>query len=292
MPDFTTPGQIWGIDCSCLLFKARGANLDILTVLAGLLVKLLHHRIRPIVVFDGFTGGGAKADLLESRRQERQKVASALEHVREAATKAQTVTEKETCALQEAALQKKAPMVSRTDRDELKQFLHMAGVLFVTVRGEADDFLAALAREGKIHAVLTTDTDAFARGIPRVIVPETSDATVLIEWSLTAVLKGLMMPYDTFIRMCALMGSDYTSSSMPVPKAMRLAVAEDTVLTDEQEEAVRLLRGVGVGAEDMLDSKQKERWAIGSFEKEPQELTELVETKGWPRSWMNILLTA
>jgi hypothetical protein len=123
-------------------------------------------------------------------------------------------------------------------------------------------------------------------------VPETSDATVLIEWSLTAVLKGLMMHYDTFIRMCALMGSDYTSSSMPVPKAMRLAVAEDTVLTDEQVAAVRLLRGMGVDAEDMLDSKQKERWAIGSFEKEPQELTELVETKGWPRSWMNILLTA
>ena len=101
-----------------------------------------------------------------------------------------------------------------------------------------------------------------------------------------------MMHYDTFIRMCALMGSDYTSSSMPVPKAMRLAVAEDTVLTDEQVAAVRLLRGMGVDAEDMLDSKQKERWAIGSFEKEPQELTELVETKGWPRSWMNILLTA
>jgi hypothetical protein len=49
---------------------------------------------------------------------------------------------------------------------------------------------------------------------------------------------------------------------------------------------------MGVGAEDMLDSKQKERWAIGSFVKEPQELTELVETKGWPRSWMNILLAA
>jgi len=299
-PNYTIPGQIWGIDISCILFRARGMNLDILTVLAGLIVRLRGHGVIPIVIFDGYTGGGAKSDTVDARRKERQIITDQLAVLRSSAGKEETVAERDIRVTQEAALIKKAPTVNRSDRDLVKQFLHMAGVQFVTARGEADDFLAALFRENRLQAVVTTDTDAFARGVQRVIIPEVADATVLTEWSLPIILRELHLTYEQFVLACVLMGSDYTvGRSYPPIQAIQMVKERKDLLEDKSlgpvADAVNILIGSSIVSDDLLEGKQLEKWqkwpsgTIASLQRETVAMTALADEKGWPASWLAAL---
>jgi exonuclease-1 len=292
-PDFSKKDARWGIDCSCLMFKARGAGLDVLTVLAALIVRLRSYGINPVVVFDGYMGAvTAKAEVLETRRQERQTVAAALEAVRETALAATTVQEREDCNTAEAALLKKAPQINRSDRDALKQFFHMAGIQFFTAKGEADTLLSAMARSGYIQAVITSDTDMLARGISRVIMPEVADATVLTEWRLDAVLQGLRLTYDEFVRMCVWMGTDYNSTgTVPGVRALEM-VREGKTLTAASDAAAAAEQLQSVGApEEYLEGKQLDRWRSDPSKVEPDELRDLFKIKGWPVSWLLTLMS-
>jgi len=285
-------GQKWGIDISCLLFKARGAGLDILTVVAGVLIRLRQAGITPIVVFDGHAAGvAAKAATLETRRKERDAVAIELEATRVASAAAVTVKEKEACASKEAELLKKAPPVNRGDRDALKQMLYMTGTLFMVARGEADDVLATLYSSGEIQVVLTNDTDMITRGIERIVIPETADATVLSEWRLSTALTELDLSYDEFVVACVLMGSDYTTGPTFVPsRAIQMARSGELPAADsEAGKAVKLLQHHRP-LEELLDEKQLGKWKAGAPSVEPDALRQLAATKGWPGSWLQTIL--
>jgi 5'-3' exonuclease len=286
--------QCWAIDCSCLMYRARGAGLSIVTVVAGLIVRLRQAGVTPVIVFDG-RPPAAKADVIAARRIVREAAQSEITEIR--TTIATTTNEVDRATLERRVtdLQQKAPQVNRDDKDDLKKMLYAAGILLVTATGEADDVLAYLCQHGHAQAVVSTDMDMLARGVPRLVIPETPDATVLSEITLVDVLTGLRLTYTQFVNACTLMGSDYTGSAwvgMKPPDAIHAAAA--TLPTDVSgasglEEAARLLRGEGVVWEDIVSERQREKWSAGPPPKEPENLAALAGKLGWPREWISSL---
>jgi flap endonuclease-1 len=263
--------------------------------MAGLIVRLRSAGIEPVVIFDG-RPPAAKADVIAARRTIREAAVKEITELH--ASIATTTNEVERATLEKKAMdvQLKAPQISRDDKDELKKLLYAAGVLFITASGEADDVLAYLCQRNTIQAVVSTDMDMLARGVPLLIVPETADATVLTEITLADVLVGLRLTYEQFVNACTLMGSDYTGaawSGMKPVDAVR-AAAEGVVWADISGasllvESARLLRGEGVLWEDIVSEKQRDKWVSGSPAKEPITLVTIATTQGWPLSWISVL---
>ena len=291
-------GQRWGIDCSCLLYRARGANLNPLTVIAGLIVRMRMAGITPIVVFDG-RPPASKSDILDQRRVVRVAAHKEMAEIEaELSSPELSDSDKITKEQRHAALQKKAPTVSGGDKDALKQFLYAAGVLFVTASGEADDLLAYLARSGDIQAVVSTDTDMLPRGVPFLINPETPDCTVITEIRLTDVLSGLGLTYPQFVDACMLMGSDYSGKAWrSVEPSAAVALARrgvdwstmdvsGTRLSETMERGVDMLMGSGVRWADLLSEKQMAKWVSGATPCEPENVAAAVAANGWPSVWI------
>ena len=289
-------GETWAIDCSCLLYKANGAGLSALTVIASLIVRMRRANIVPVFIFDGKTTD-AKSEVVEQRRAVRAETHKQLAELRtELATGELTVLQAADAEKRCADLQKKAPVVTSSEKDTLKKFLYAAGVLFVTASGEADDVLAYLCREGIAQGVVSTDMDMLARGVPLLIVPETTDASVLTEISLTEVLSGLSLNYKQFVEACMLMGSDYSGKkwrSIEPRHAVEMARrgiewttmdSSGSILT-----GIDILTGLYASWESILSPKQREKWTAGSPPKEPENLAILASTAGWPADWVATL---
>ena len=289
-------GETWAIDCSCLLYKANGAGLSALTVIASLIVRMRRANIIPVFIFDGKTTD-AKSEVVEQRRAVRAETHKQLAELRtELATGELTVLQAADAEKRCADLQKKAPVVTSSEKDTLKKFLYAAGVLFVTASGEADDVLAYLCREGIAQGVVSTDMDMLARGVPLLIVPETTDASVLTEISLTEVLSGLSLNYKQFVEACMLMGSDYSGKkwrSIEPRHAVEMARrgiewttmdSSGSILT-----GIDILTGLYASWDTILSPKQREKWAAGSPPKEPANLAILAAAAGWPADWVATL---
>lgn len=295
-------GQRWAIDCSCLLYRAKGARLSAITVLASLIVRMRAARVEPVVVFDGRTPN-VKTETVEARRIVRE---AAHKEIAEITTVLSdpTLTEAERAdqEIRSQALQAKAPHVTARDRDDIKKFLYAAGVLFVTAAEEADDVLAYMARAGMINGVVSTDMDMLARGVPLLVVPETADATVLSAISLAHILSELRMRFEQFVHACVLMGTDYT------PKGWRTMVPAAAVEIARRgvdwggldasgcvcmalETNVEQLMGTSVLWDRLLAESQREKWAAGAPAREPENLAEICEAQGWPTDWMGVLMS-
>lgn len=265
----STPGGTIAIDASCLMFKARGEGLNILSVFASLIVRIRQVDSVPVVVFDGSTPT-VKSREVDKRREVRQKI-KAEKAVVETALASEDLQESDRIRLEHknSALQRKAPTVSRDDRDTLKQLLHAAGVRFVTAHEEADDLLAWGYRTGLFTAVLSSDMDMLPRGVGLLLVPETADASVISSLHLEDVITGLKEPsYDSFVRRCVRMGTDFTGS-----------IAEIT----------ERLKGDGITLESLLSAGQLTKWNSPVGAVEPEQLAEFKQINGWPVGWMDLL---
>jgi len=296
----THKGQRWGIDCSCLLYRARGVGLSPLTVIASLIVRLRQAGITPIIVFDG-RPPASKSDIIDQRRTVRVAAHKEMAEIEvELSSPELTDSDKITKEHRHAALQKKAPTVSSSDKDALKQFLYAAGVLFVTASGEADDLLAYLARSDDIQAVVSTDTDMLPRGVAVLVTPETPDCMALTEIRLDNVLSGLGLTYPQFVDACMLMGSDYSGRgwrSVEPAAAVTLArrgvswstmdISGSVCLT--MERGVDMLMGSGVRWTDLLSEKQMAKWSAGAPPCEPENLAIAAAANGWPATWLPLL---
>jgi len=289
-------GETWGIDCSCLLYRANGAGLSALTVVASLLVRMRRASITPVVIFDGKTTD-AKSEVVEQRRAVRAETHKQLAELRtEIATGELTILQTADAEKRCADLQKKAPVVTSSEKDALKKFLYAAGVLFVTASGEADDVLAYLCRQGYAQGVVSTDMDMLARGVPLLIVPETNDASVLTEIALGEVLSGLSLNYKQFVEACMLMGSDYSGKkwrSIEPRHAVEMARrgiewttmdSSGSILT-----GIDILTGLYASWELIMSPKQREKWSAGSPAKEPENLIMIAAAAGWPADWIATL---
>jgi hypothetical protein len=282
-------GQSWGVDCSCLLYRARGSNLSATTVIASLLVRLRKAKITPIFIFDG-KPPAAKNDVVDQRREQRQAVQKEMAEIKVGLEdESLSMTEKANMEHRHAALQKKAPTVSSGDKDEIKRLLHAAGVQFITATGEADDVLAYMGRNGTIQGVISTDMDMLARGLRLLVIPETADTSVLTEIRLDHVLAGLGLTYPQFVDACMLMGSDYSGKDWISvdPKEAVARAKRGMVLPAEMEAGVALLTGAGIQWEEIVGEKQRAKWDMGRKACEPDMLATFAE--GWPAEWVSVL---
>lgn len=291
-------GSRWAIDCSCLLYRARAAGLEPLSVIASIIVRMRSAKIEPIIIFDG-KPPSVKSDTVEHRRAVRsvalKEISEIQSELKEEGLSSSDRAEKE---VRVAELQAKAPQVSSRDRDDIKRFLYSCGVLFITASGEADDILAYLARSGYVSAVISTDMDMLARGVPLLIVPETNDATVLTELCLNAALSDLGLQYDQFVQACVLMGSDYMGRDwktieprFAIEAVKRLRTWSDlSGSNDRIEKAVEILRGDNITWDDLLSESQHEKWRAGIPSREPENLETICNAHGWPTEWYTILL--
>lgn len=275
----TATPERWGIDCSCIMYRARAASLEPVTVLAGLICKLRGLGIEPLVIFDG-KPPAVKAATLDERRAHRVAVQKEIDALDPA-----------TDEMQITALQRKIPSVSASDKDTLKQMLYASGVLFLIANGEADDLLAALYKKGDISAVVSTDMDMLPRGIGRLILTGSADASTLTCIHLDRILSILSLTYDQFVGACVLMGSDYSARSLNPHQAIQ-AIHTGRIPSGLLDEAsVRTLKGDGVELATLLAPAQAEKWAAGSPPVEPDALAALATTHGWPPGWLVTLQT-
>ena len=285
-------GEVWGIDCSCILYRARSANLSPITVLASLLIRMRNADIRAVCIFDG-RPPAAKSETVESRRVARKAVHKEMADIQtELKDQTLTLTEKAAMETRHAALQKKAPVVSGSDKDEIKNLLYAAGVQFITAYGEADDVLAHLCRNGILQAVISTDMDMLARGIPLLIIPETYDTTVLTQLRLVDILTGLDLTQNQFVDACVLMGSDYSCKGwQPIEPKTAIAKAREGVdwaildPTGTMQKGCDLLSGRDIQWTDIVSEKQRAKWDLGAPSCEPETLAALALENRWPVSW-------
>ena len=287
-------GTRWGIDCSCLLFRARGSNLSPITVVASLLVRMRRAGIQAVFIFDG-RPPTAKSDVVDQRRVVRQAIQKEMADLKEDLTDiGLTELERASIETRHAALQKKAPTVSGGDKEELKQFLYACGVQFITAIGEADDVLAYLCRTGFLQGVLSTDMDMLARGVPILVHPETADTSVLTVIHLEEILTGLRLTMSQFADACMLMGSDYSGKGWkPMDPVQAVEKARAGVDWDSYGEAmttgVALLRGEGVEWEAIVSEKQRAKWDLGPPPCEPENVAAATTKHGWPTDWVSVL---
>ncbi len=284
------------------MYRARAAGLSHIMVMARLFVQMRAAGIQPVVVFDG-RPPAAKAEVVESRRVVREAAHKEMAAIRTELTE-NTHTEVRRAELEfrVASLQRKAPQVTNTDKDDLKKFLYAAGVQFVTAVGEADDVLAHLCHTSYITGVVSTDMDMLARGVPLLVLPETADATVLTAIRLEALLTALELTYEQFVVACTLMGTDYTGKLWRSVEP-RVAIAQaragvDLAALDVSGgcaglvEAAARLRGAGLSWESIVSERQRSKWFMGVPAREPENLAAMGATYAWPGDWIRILSVA
>jgi 5'-3' exonuclease len=285
-------GERWAIDCSCILYRARAVGLQPITVIASLLVRMRAAHIVPIIVFDG-KPPVVKSDTIEQRKAVRDDAIREMNDLRiELETESLSDADRAEKEIRVSELQARAPQVSSRDRDDIKKFLYSAGVLFLSSSGEADDVLAFMARAGYIQAVISSDMDMLARGVPLLIIPETNDATVLTEIRLGDVLHELRLTYTQFVSACVLMGSDYSPVDIKTieprfaVEAVRRGEAHDLRL----ERAADILQGNDARWETLMTETQQKKWEDGAPAIEPENLDIFCCVNGWPVDWFNVLV--
>jgi flap endonuclease-1 len=247
--------------------------------------------IIPIFVFDG-KPPASKADVLEQRRGQRDQAHKEIEALESLDISGMSQMDKAITEKKIADLTARNPTVTGSDKDLIKQLLYGAGVLFVSASGEADDLLGLLARSGIVKAVVSTDMDMLARGVPILIVPETPDTSVLTEIKTITILSTLGLTYPQFVDACILMGTDYTGSSFrtrPPIDAITAVKRGDPFKGMDQElitSAAASLRGDSASFETLMNPIQLAKFMGGAPQREPETLTKMAAEYGWPASWI------
>jgi flap endonuclease-1 len=154
------------------LTDAAGGNVNHLQGVFFTTIKLLHHGIIPVYVFDG------RAPTAKAETQAKRKVVA------------------ETNGFK----------LTGGEIEETKQLINLLGVEAVTAPGEADAYCAVLAATGRVDFVLTKDYDILTFGAPRIGVLDGEKITLV---SLADILRLSGLNHDQFITMCSIMGNDY-----------------------------------------------------------------------------------
>ena len=116
-------------------------------------------------------------------------------------------------------LSKKSIGVDYEDIQNLKNFLDLIKIPYITANKEADDLMASLYNNGIIQACQSDDMDMLPKGCGSVI--QITNHGV-VQYSLKKILAELGMTQKQFIDFCVLLGSDYYNTYLPKVKPMEL----------------------------------------------------------------------
>jgi 5'-3' exonuclease len=96
---------------------------------------------------------------------------------------------------------------NKKDYERMKEALVSSGYTCQTAKFEAEALCAFLCHSGKVDAVLTEDSDAFAYLSPKVILKYGSPDCVLVESK--NIIQALNLENERFIDFCVLLGNDF-----------------------------------------------------------------------------------
>ena len=116
-------------------------------------------------------------------------------------------------------LSKKSIGIEYDDIQNLKNFLDLLKIPYVTANREADDLMAYLYKNHIIHACQSDDMDMLPKGCGNVIQIANNSIS---QYILPDILKELGLSYHQFVDLCVLLGSDYYDTYLPKIKPMDL----------------------------------------------------------------------
>lgn len=181
------------------------------------LTSLIRRGITPIIVFDG-DHPLAKKKTKEKRKkiymENKESAESYLQYVRSL-----DIFERTSSIV--AELRKRLSILHYVTREErllLIEIIKSVGIPFLQARGEGEQLCSMLAREGKVDAVFSTDTDLLVYGTP-LIITEDGEFVYNPEKKITeeyfkcvkfdGILQSLDITYNTFIDLCIMAECDY-----------------------------------------------------------------------------------
>jgi 5'-3' exonuclease len=180
----------------------------------------LYRNITPIIVLDG-TYPIAKKKTQEERRNKRRKLQEEVNSILEQMSNLDIL---ERDKLMMSDLRKKMAelhYISTEDKEIFIQVITSVGIPFLQAVGEGEKLCSMLAREGKVDAIYSKDTDALVYGSPLVITefgkyaynPETKRSEeYFLCTRFDGLLDGLGLSYQTFVDLCIMAGCDYNDN--------------------------------------------------------------------------------
>jgi 5'-3' exonuclease len=102
--------------------------------------------------------------------------------------------------------------VTAEDFTNVKLWLSMFGIPWITAPGEAEIFCAALVKKGIADAVMTKDTDVLACCVPIMIFDVDIYKKEFTEIKLDTILSGLDLNEDSWLDLCIMCGTDFNSN--------------------------------------------------------------------------------
>lgn len=181
------------------------------------ILKFLNYGITPIFVFDGKYIDEKSATQLK-RREDRKKTLDAAEKLKAEMRLLDPleITPQMVKKLREK-MQNLGTVLSE-DKELVKRLLKSLGIPVLIATGEGEKLCAMLCIEGKVDAVLSTDTDVIAMGCPILLTGEevyvTSTKTGNRERGMKCtkfkpILKALNLEYSSFLDLCIMGGCDF-----------------------------------------------------------------------------------
>ena len=118
-------------------------------------------------------------------------------------------------ARSEMKIHGKAVKVPQSIFTSVMRLLQLMKIPYVQAPSEAEAQAAVMCTQGVIDAVATTDTDCLAFGTKHQIIGLDGQAKFVTAITREHVLSGLGLTLAQFIDMCILLGSDYTTATLP-----------------------------------------------------------------------------
>jgi 5'-3' exonuclease len=261
-PDFKyLAGKRVGIDILGFLYKANQDSESSCLAIARQILFWRSLGAEPVFVFDGKTPAEKQITRIARKKQKERLPVELQNHV------------------------------TADDRNLVKRVLYATGCLFLNAEEEADSVLAYLARKGDIAAVISGDLDFLPRGVPTLIVPKFGKDGSWTILALDQILELSKLSYTDFVRMCVLLGCDYSTSIPTISyqsaywafrfgnKSLEEILKKEGIRDiSTWERAERILTGVDDTLERVLSEKQREKWIAGASAVEKDALREMYGT--------------
>lgn len=173
----------------------------------------LNNNIVPVIVFDG-PSREQKTETKKVRSEQREKQREKIEEIYRELEGDPFSLEDDVYDRLRKALKNHCDMGSG-GFDMIKAVMESTGVPCLQAVHDAEELCSQLAREGKVAAVYTTDTDTYAYGAPLTIIGfsksfgERSTMEVVV---LETLLQDLEMTQDQFIDLCVMAGCDFNKN--------------------------------------------------------------------------------
>lgn len=229
-------GKCVAVDISIYLYKYKSVYKDKwINMFFGMLVLLKKYNIQLIFVYDT-KSPSEKSTKKEERKQRRQSAERRIQEIHDdiqsytsngvitpllrsiSDTRGRLkvlnklhadVLDQEAINYELDILSKQTTNISFHDIRLSKQLLDILGIPHIASDTEAETLCSYMCHHGKVHAVLSDDTDVTVYGVPTFLTKLNVRNETIIELNCSDILEKLNLTLPQFIDFCILCGTDY-----------------------------------------------------------------------------------